>query len=496
MADADLHLSARWVVAWDGASHRLIEHGEVVVDGGRVRFVGRGWRGTARERVDCGNAVLGPGFVDLDALSDIDSTVLVFDHGPGWRKGRVWSRSYLDQGPREAIDAAGLDLAKRWAWLQLLRHGITTAAPIASIVYRAWSETADEFDRATDIAAEVGLRTYLGPAYCGGRSLVDGDGRFSLHLDEARGDAGLRDAIAFVQRRDGAHGGLVRGLLAPDRIEGCPERLLVASRDAARELGVPLRLHCCQSALELHTVHERVGVGSLEWLERLGVLDVQPLLPHGALLGGLNPTAASVDADLARLAASGATVVHCPLVMARFGLALRSFGALRRRGIRIAMGTDTFPADMLLNLQLGVLMARLVDGDALAATAAELYHAATVGGADALGRADLGRIAPGARADLTAFDLADPRTGPFVDPVQSLVIGGAGLGFRDVWVDGRRVIRDRHPPGHDLDALHAEMNRRFAAFRATCAERAPVAAPADGMFPPAFPRWDGMTPEA
>lgn len=489
---ATTRLTARWVIAWDGRDHRTLENGELVFDdGGRILFVGRGWQGVADRSVDCGNAVIGPGFVDLDALGDIDSTILGFDNTPGWRKGRIWPEAYLARGPYDALDADTLDLAKRWAYVNLLRHGITTALPITSIIYRAWSETAEEYDRAVDIAAEVGIRAYLGPAYCSGRTVVDAAGVFRLHLDSERGMAGLRDAVAFARRHDGAHGGLVRGFLAPDRIEGCTEGLLRASRDAAVDLGLPIRLHCCQSRLEVETMQERFGRGSLEVLEDLGFLDARPLLPHAINLGGAQPSPQRIAADLDRLADSGSTVVHCPLVMARHGDALDSFRRLRARGIAIGMGTDTFPADMLLNLQAGVMLARIVEGDIAAASAADLYRVATIGGADALRRPDLGRLAAGAAADVTVFDLGDPRTGPFVDPVQSMVLAGAGVGFRDVYVAGRRVVRDGRPADHDLDALHHDVNRAYAAFRGTYPDRTPGSPPAGTIFAPAFERWEG-----
>lgn len=487
---ATTRLTGRWVIAWDGSDHRTLENGEVVFDdAGRVLFVGRGWAGVADRTIDCGNAVIGPGFVDLDALGDIDSTILGFDNMPGWRKGRIWPEAYLARGPYDALDADTLDLAKRWAYAGLLRHGITTALPITSIIYRAWSETAEEYDRAVDIAAELGIRAYLGPAYCSGRTIVDSAGTFRMHFDAQRGMAGLRDAVAFARRHDGAHGGLVRGFLAPDRIEGCTEGLLRASRDAAIDLGLPIRLHCCQSRIELDTVHERFGRGSLEVLERLGFLDARPLLPHAVHLGGRQPTPPDVDADLERLAASGSTVVHCPLVMARHGEALDSFRRFRARGIAIGMGTDTFPADMLLNLQVGAMLARTVEDDMTAASCADLYRAATVGGADALRRPDLGRLVAGAAADLTVFDLDDPRAGPFVDPVQSMVLGGAGVGFRTVFVAGREVVSGWRPTGADLDRLHHDMNRAYAAFRGTYPDRTPGAPDPEAIFPPAFARW-------
>ena len=53
--------------------------------------------------------------------------------------------------------------------------------------------------------------------------------------------------------------------------------------------------------------------------------------------------AALNDADLALLADTGTTVAHCPVVFARYGHRLESFGAYRRLGINIGLGTDTAP---------------------------------------------------------------------------------------------------------------------------------------------------------
>src|SRR6185436_6309743 len=112
---------------------------------------------------DAGRALVGPGFVDLDALADLDTTVLGFDAQPAWRKGRVWPRSYMDTGPVEMYSPDELAFQKRYAFAWLLRNGITTALPIASLFYRAWGETTEEFEAAAAIAGELGLRVYLGP---------------------------------------------------------------------------------------------------------------------------------------------------------------------------------------------------------------------------------------------------------------------------------------------------------------------------------------------
>src|SRR5687767_14331108 len=73
-------LRARWVIASDGASHHILEDGEVIYTDERIVFTGHDYSGSVDTVIDAGNAVIGPGFVDLDALFDLDSTVLGFDN--------------------------------------------------------------------------------------------------------------------------------------------------------------------------------------------------------------------------------------------------------------------------------------------------------------------------------------------------------------------------------------------------------------------------------
>jgi cytosine/adenosine deaminase-related metal-dependent hydrolase len=69
-----------------------------------------------------------------------------------------------------------------------------------------------------------------------------------------------------------------------------------------------------------------------------------------------------------------------------------------------------------------------------------VFHAATVGGATGLLRDDIGRLAPGAKADLVLVDLKNPWMMPARDPLRSLVFHAADRAVRDVYVDGRQVV--------------------------------------------------------
>ena len=471
-------LTADWVLA-DGT--RLIRNGHVVIEGARVLHVGGPVDAEVARRIDFGPALISPGLIDLDALSDLDTTILALDHQPGWAKGRVWPRSYVERGPYEMYSPEELAFQKRFAFAQLLLSGITTAAPIASLFYREWGETVAEFAAASDAAGDMGLRVYLGPAYRSGGMVLDGPGQMVPVFDEERGFRGLDDAIAFVRDHDGRHGGLVRGLLAPDRVETCTAELLRRTDAASRDLNCPIRLHMAQGMMEVDTVRALHGTTAPDWLASLGVLSDRLIAPHATQ---------ATDADLRHYADHGVSVVHCPLVSGRGGSILRSFRRLRDMGINIAMGTDTAPPDMLLNLMAAYMTARIVDGPE-AVTARDMWDAATLGGARALKRDDLGRIAPGNPADIAVFALNDAVMTPAIDPITTLVAGGSGKVTQAVFVDGRLSMRRvNHVPqvaGIDLTAAQARAQAQFDGLVAKYPERSWQHPPVSELFPPSYP---------
>ncbi len=479
-------MTARWVVGHDAGHHILLPDGEVVFENGAIIFVGHGFDSDVAQRIDCGDALLGPGFVDLDALADLDTTILALDNQPAWKKGRVWPHSYMQAGPREMYSPEQLRWQKRYAFSRLIANGITTALPIASLFYREWGETWDEFEGAAQAAQDLGLRVYLGPAYRSGNTYVSKTGEIAFHFDEARGMAGLEQARRFAQTYEGRCDGLIRTMLAPDRIETCTADLLRASAEASRDLDIPIRLHCCQSALEYNSVLRMYGKSPPEWLRDLGFLSPRAILPHLTHISGANGITHDAP-DLDILADSGAALAHCPLVMARGGAPLRSFGAYRAAGMTIGMGTDTHPPDMIANMQTGLLAARIVETDPQAVLAADMYDAATLGGARALGRDDLGRLCAGARADITVIGLDAPAMGQRIDPIQTILLNGSGRDVRTVVIDGRIVMRDGVIPGVDHAAMQRRAQDQFDGMVAQYPDRTFGHPPLEDIFTPSYP---------
>ncbi|NTZ93305.1 amidohydrolase family protein [Agrobacterium tumefaciens] len=471
-------LTASWVVGHKDGSHRLLKNGEVVFENGEILFVGHGFPGEVARRVDFGNALISPGLIDLDALSDLDTTILGIDHYPGWAKGRVWPRSYVEAGPYEMYSGEELAFQKRFAFGQLLLNGITTAAPIASLFYRQWGETVAEFEAAADAAGELGLRVYLSPAYRSGGMVLEEPGRMVPVFDEERGFQGLKDAVSFIEKQSGRHGDLVRGMLAPDRVETSTLALLQRTDAAARDLGCKFRLHMAQGTMEVDTVRSLHGSTAPVWLAKAGLLSDRLVAPHAT-----NAT----DEDLALYAENGVSIVHCPLVSARGGSKLSSFSSCRQRGINIAMGTDTAPADMLMNLLVGLITCRISDGAPDRVRSADLFDAATIGGARALGRSDLGHLSKGARADIAVFDLDDTVMAPSVDPITTIVTGGSGKITRAVFVDGRLSMRSRQVANIDMERARVQAQAQFDGLIAKYPERSWANPPVSEIFPPSYP---------
>lgn len=473
-------LCARWIVAHQDGGHRLLENGEVVIDRDRVIHVGAPFEGEVARRIDLGEVLVSPGLIDLDALSDLDTTTLGVDCGPPWAKGRVWPQSYVERGPYEMYSEEELAFQKRFSFAQLLCNGVTSALPIASLFYRSWGETAAEFEAAAEAAGALGLRVWLGPAYRSGGMVCTAPGVLEPRFDEARGLAGLDEAIRFIAANAGRHDGLIQGMLAPDRVETCTEVLLRRTMDAAQDLDVPVRLHMAQGQMERDTVQALHGKTAPEWLAGFGALNDRLIAPHATF---------ATDTDLALYADHGVTVAHCPLVFARTGVMLRSFARLRRMGLRLGMGTDTAPPDMVLNMAVAVMMARMA-GDSLTDTAPEhVFDAATIGGADALRRPDLGRLHAGAKADIAVFDMSDPLMAPRVDPIRTLILGATGRVTRAVFVDGRLSMRDGQVAGLDMASARIKAQRQFDNLVAKYPDRTWGHPPVDRIFPSSYPGW-------
>lgn len=479
-------LTGRFVIGYADGDHVIYPGGEVVYEGDTITFVGHGFSGPVDVTHDYGDAIISPGFIDLDALADIDHAILDTWLTPDRQLGQQWSEEYFHAERRETFSFADELFKRRYALVQLILNGITTAMPIAAETYRAWAETYEEFAATAEIASELGLRMYLGPSYRGGVNVTRADGTADVLWDERLGEEGLEAAVRFVRDFDGAYGGLIRGALLPARVETNTLAVLGRTKAYSDELGCPVRLHAAQGSREVEFLRAWYGKRPIELLDAIDFLGPRTLIPHVTTLGAGELTDDSAR-DLERLGDSGTTVIHCPLVSIRHGGILHSFDRYRRLGINLALGTDTFPPDMIRVMDYGSNLGKYAEGDQAASSAADLFRAATLGGARALDRDDLGRLAPGAKADITVVDLGALRSGPIDDPIRTMLYNTNGTQVRSVIINGRSVMEDWRIPGVDEAAMRARAQEFFEEYKRSFTARDYLHRAPEDLFPPSFP---------
>lgn len=235
-----------------------------------------------------------------------------------------------------------------------------------------------------------------------------------------------------------------------------PVEALTMVGEAARERSALLQIHVAESAAE--DVLQRERYGSVpRMLEALGVLGGRVLAAHAVHLS---------DEDIEILARHSVGVAHCPGSNAKLASGIARVTDLRRAGVAIGLGTDG-PAsnddlDLWEDMRLAGMLARLSTMDSAVLGAADLLLLATRGGADAMGRNDIGALEVGRWGDLVHLDLDDPAFVGGLDVpdeqlLANLVWAAGSRTIRDVWVAGEQVVAGREPTRVDRAKTQARV---------------------------------------
>jgi cytosine/adenosine deaminase-related metal-dependent hydrolase len=290
-----------------------------------------------------------------------------------------------------------------------------------------------------DLAREWGLRFYGAPYLFSPSASVRDAGVARAAQGSAEGELGLAEFDRLFRTYDEGQRGLIRVILGPHATDSCGQDLLRAADRAAREHDLPLTIHLAQSQGEVDRVAAQHGMSPAEYLHSVGLLREGVILAHGTHLD---------DADLERVRATGAAIANCASVFLRGGKSPH-FAHFHSRGVRVGIGTDAERMDMFAQLRATGFASKQAFGAGDAATAAELFHAATAGAADILRRPDLGRIAKGVSADIVVVDAGKPHLQPVHDPIRSLVWYATSADIDTVLIAGRPLLRNGRAIGLD-----------------------------------------------
>ncbi len=364
--------------------------------------------------------------------------------------------------------------------LESLRTGATTIVDDLSL---GQFFSREHIDAAFQAYEDTGTRAMVGFSMID-RAVVDsypfGEAEFpSTLLAELRGlPRPTADQLLGLVRdlvRAGKHpkSARVSTLVSPSAPHRCTDGFLVASRRLADELDLPVMTHCQETRMQLITAEEFYGRSLVAHLEALGFLKTNTTLIHATWLS---------ERDIEIIARSGASVQYNPWSNAIMGSGLAPVRACLDAGINVSMGSDgcglLYGVNMLNTLGTGAVLPKIATPDAaLWPTAEEIYRAGSEGGARAFGLGDrLGRIEPGFKADLVCYDLDATTLTPLNHPVRQIVYGERGAAIREVFVDGRHVIRngrnamvDETKLLREMQAAHAEMADTLVSSQADAA---------------------------
>jgi cytosine/adenosine deaminase-related metal-dependent hydrolase len=422
--------NADWAITWDEASkcHVYRRNVDIVFDGNTLTHVGPGYRGAADTSVDARRRMVMPGLINLHSHPG---------HEPAYRGIREEHgvRSMYMTGLFERSQAyAAADRETRaassaFAYCELLRSGVTSVVDIGPF-WEGWA----------DLVAQSGLRGFLAPGFASARWKLENDYELKYDWDEESGRQRFEAALKFIDGLARHPSGRLSGVIAPMQIDTCSADLLRDGFAAAAERKLPMTMHIAQGVSEVLEMIRRHGMTPVQWAAETGILAPGTILGHAIFIDTHSWVRWWTDRDLALMADSGCTVAHCPTPFARYGHMLESFGAYLRAGVNMGIGTDTTPHNMLEEMRKASSLARIAARDIHSVSTADFLHAATAGGARALLRDDLGRLAPGSKADLVVVDLDCVDMQPARDPLRSLIFHAADRAVRDVYVDGRQVV--------------------------------------------------------
>jgi 8-oxoguanine deaminase len=382
---------------------------------------------TADEVIDLGGHVLLPGLVNTHHHFTQTLTRAV----PGAQDANLfgWLTTLYPIWGRITPDHVRVSTTVALAELAL--SGCTTAADHTYL----WPGGA-RLDDQVEGADGVGIRVHLSRG-----SMSVGESSGGLPPDDVVEDERsiLTDSERVIDRfHDPSPGAMLQVALAPCSPFTVSPELMTASASLARSAGVRLHTHLAETVDEESYCRERFGIGPVELAERLGWLGDDVWWAHAVHIG---------DDGVRRLAATGTGVAHCPTSNMRLGSGIAPLRRYLEEGVPVGLGVDGSASNdggcLLAEARQAMLLARLVSapsGPLLSARAA--LRLATVGGAEVLGRADLGWLEPGKAADMVAVRVDHLEyAGAGWDPVAALVFC-APVRIDHSWVHGRPVVVD------------------------------------------------------
>jgi len=267
----------------------------------------------------------------------------------------------------------------------------------------------------------------------------------------------LARGVKFCKDWHGKANGRITTMLSPHAPYTCPPKLLESFVQASIDLNVPIHTHMSETITEVEQNVRDYGVRPVEHLRRLGVFDRPCLLAHAVHL---------TDEEIQILAQYDVRVSHNPGSNLKLASGIARVADMLKAGVKVSLGTDSSSSnnnlDMFEEIRLAALLQKGVTYDPTVVPALTALKMGTIDGAISIWLDDVGMLRPGYKADIIAVDIDRPHLVPHTDLVSHLVYSASQQDVTDVWVDGRRLLKDGTCTTLDEERILYEAKRCFA----------------------------------
>ncbi|AIQ64598.1 5-methylthioadenosine/S-adenosylhomocysteine deaminase [compost metagenome] len=407
-------MSDKWIVRGGkfvvpGDDKPAVIGGDMIVENGVITYIGEALNAVPEgvETFDGSRLLFMPGLVNTHGHAAMS---LLRGYGDDlalqiWLQEKMW--------PMEA-KFTGDDVywGSALSVLEMLKGGTTT-----------FLDMYDHMDRVAEVAEKSGIRAVLMRGVIG------------LCPEEVQRQK-LAEAVAFAKDYHGSAGGRITAMISPHSPYTCPPDFFEKFVQAAHDLDLPLHTHMSETRREVEQNEADFGLRPVAHLEKLGMFTRPSLVAHGVHLN---------DEEIEILARYQVGVSHNPGSNLKLASGVARVPELLKAGVTVSLGTDG-PAsnnnlDMFEEMRLAALIHKGVSGDPTAVPASEALRMATEYGAKSIFLDQIGKLAPGMKADFIALDIDQPHLLPHTDLVSHAVYSASAKDVEHVWVDGKQVVK-------------------------------------------------------
>ena len=432
-----------------------VEHADILVADGRIVEVGP------------------PGMAVPPETETIDAEGFLLH--PGLVNGHTHGYGHLSRGLTDDVTLETLIAAAPWSTGNRTREDtyLSTVIGAAEMVLKGCTACYDLFlempavtpeglDAAARAYEDVGIRAVIAPMVSDFPFFKSIPGLLDVLPEALKPDAKgfegaatemLLDRLGGIAREWSRDQDRIRLAIGPTIPLLCTDRFMTGCADLCAEYGLPIQTHLSESKVQEVVALKRYGRSLTAHLAGLGVLSPALSAAHGVWLS---------DEDMELLSSAGAQVVLNVGSNMRLGAGLPDMRRLLDSGITVGIGTDASSCsdnqNMFEAMRLAAYSSHLYSTDYHRwVSSREAVHAATLGGAAALGMPNIGRLEPGCHADIVFLDLGHIHWMPMRNALHQFVQAEDATAVRHVMVGGRWVVRDRTLLTVDLAALRPKV---------------------------------------